>query len=402
MGQRASCCCLSVNGNDASSSELETITKPLRLPAPPGTLLAPPTRRWIRAFHSSSELAALARSSPLSSRLPPAVVTAVYNRALYLYQLPVDHLVWKVYQTSPTAAIADPIHTVFYCSLHTAETIWQRPAHYTALTAADYRILPLIEWFPSLNELATSLHFTVRFHDDREPLVDSYYQRLITAASPSLPNLLYVLPLLSSVLSTYPASFYRRLPLHCVVLCERLRYKGVEWRCLPVLAAGRLYLSCERVDAVYLQSTLHHELFHFIDHSMQPTSPTDLAAPTPLRNHLARPDSEWCALNVPSFVYGDGGMSVREASASMAVSSPSVGLLNAYAASAVEEDKAEVWAALMRDERAVSCESDEIVRQKAALLRCRVDSWSEGKLGVEWWSTVAKRSFSRPARQSTK
>jgi len=229
--------------------------------------------------------------------------------------------------------------------------------------------------------------------------VDSYYQRLITAQSPSLPNLLYVLPLLSAVLSTYPPSFYRRLPLHSVVLCERLHYKGAEWRCVPVLTAGRLYLSCERVDAVYLQSTLHHELFHFIDHSTLPTQPaTPITAA--LRNHVAIPDPTWAALNVPSFKYGNGGLAVRDASASAVASSPCVGLLNAYAASAVEEDKAEVWAALMRDAAAVSGGGvDEIVRRKAALLQSRVERWSEGSMGAQWWSGVDLRAFSHEARR---
>ena len=244
--------------------------------------------------------------------------------------------------------------------------------------------------------------------------MDSYYQQLITARSPTLPHVLYTLPLLLSVLTTYPIELYDRLGMDSVILCEQLRYKGVEWRCVPVLTAGRMYVSCERVDAVYLQSTLHHELFHFIDHSIQTTATataTTAATPSlqqqqpssPLRNHIALPDPEWCALNVPSFVYGNGGMAVRDASASSTASSPGVGLLNAYAASAVEEDKAEVWAAMMRNHDMVGVSDggggkvDEIVREKAALLRARVERWSEGSLGPQWWS-VAKRAFSHEAR----
>ena len=324
----------------------------------------------------------------------------MYKRVLYLYHLPADHLAWKEYHTPSSTATSTPSLTLavcYYSSLYTGESTWQPPPHYTPFTPADYNIQPTLDWFPALTTLAASLQLSIRFHDDSVTLTDSYYQQLITAHSPSLPSLLYTLPLLSSVLLTYPPSFYRRLPLHCVVLCERLRYKGVEWRCVPVLTAGRMYLSCERVDAVYLQSTLHHELFHFIDHSMQPS--TSVTPTTALRNHVAQPDPNWCALNVQAFVYGNGGMKVRDATASSIASSPCVGLLNAYAASAVEEDKAEVWAALMRDERAVSGGMDEIVRQKAELLRARVDRWSEGSLGEQWWNGVASRAFSHDARQ---
>ena len=398
MGQRALCCCLPDLNSTSPPAGFEQLTQPLQLPAPPSILLATPTRRWWRLSNSSAQLDTLVRSSPLSSRLPPAILTAVYERALFLYHLPADRSGWKEYRTSPATTTSAPSATpsVYYSSLHTAETTWSPPLHYTPLTPADYNIHPTLDWFPSLTALAASLQLSIRFHDSSVALSDSYYQQLITAGSPSLPNLLYLLPLLSSVLSTYPASFYRRLPLHSVVVCERLRYKGAEWRCVPVLTAGRLYVSCERVDAVYLQSTLHHELFHFIDHSMQPPTPTTQPA---LRNHIARPDPEWCALNVPSFVYGDGGLAVRDASASSAASSPCVGLVNAYAASAVEEDKAEVWAALMRDETAVRSGADVIVRQKAALLRARVERWSEGSLGAQWWSDVSQRAFSHGARQ---
>ena len=397
MGQRALCCCAPVPPSASPSSELKRITQPLRLSAPPAALLAPPTRRLLRSSNSSARLAALVRTSPLSARLPPAALIAVYERALYLCHLPAEHLAWKEYQTSSTSSTATSTPSVYYSSLHTAETTWTPPPTYTPLTPADYHLQPTLDWFPHLSALAASLDLSIRFHDDTVALTDSYYQQLITAQSPSLPNLLYTLPLLSFVLSTYPSSFYRRLPLHSVVLCERLRYKGVEWRCVPVLTAGRMYISCERVDAVYLQSTLHHELFHFIDHSLQPTAPPTAS---PLRNHIAHPDPEWCALNVPSFVYGSGGMAVRDASASSVASSPCVGLLNAYAASAVEEDRAEVWGALMRDVTAVcSGAADEIVRQKAALLRGRVERWSGGSLGKRWWDGVALRAFSHEARQ---
>ena len=406
MGQRASCCCWPPVGSNNSLP----LSAPIQLPAPPAALLTTaPTRRLWRRSRSTTQLTAFVRSSPLSARLPPAVLIAVYQRALHLYHLSPDRLAWTQYRapsaTATAASTATPTDSsaaVYYCSLHTAETTWQPPPHYTPLTAADYHIQPTIDWFPTLIALAASLQLSISFHNDSTPLTDSYYQQLITAASPSLPSLLYVLPLLSSVLASYPSSFYRLLALECVVVCERLHYKGVEWRCVPVLTAGRLYVSCERVDAVYLQSTLHHELFHFIDHSIltiQAASPTTTATASRLRNHVARPDPEWCALNVPTFMYGGGGMAVRDATASSAVSSPCAGLLNAYAASAVEEDKAEVWAALMRDEAAVSGGGDEIVRRKAALLRGRVERWSEGSLGVQWWRGVSARAFSHEARQ---
>ena len=406
MGQRALCCCLQHDSSDAAHAELQ-LAQPLRLPAPPARLLAPSTKRRLRCADSSNQLVALVQSSPLTSRLPPAVLLAVYRRTLHLYHLPAEHLAWKAYETTPASAASTPSlnPSVYYSSLHTGQTTWQPPAHYTPLTPADYNIQPALEWFPGLTQLAASLHLSVRFHDDTTPLLDSYYQRLVEARSPSLPHLLYTLPLLTSVLSSYPASFYRRLPLSCVVLCERLHYKGAPWRCVPVLTAGRMYVSVERCDAVYLQSTLHHELFHFVDHSLQQCAPPQhtplLASHSALRNHIATPDPQWCALNVPSFEYGGGGLAVRDAGASSAASSPCAGLLNAYAASAAEEDRAEVWAALMRDEAAVSGGADDIVRRKAALLRARVEAWSAGSLGQHWWSEVRRRAFSHEARKST-
>ena len=374
--------------------------RPVDLPAPPIAHLSSPSLSFgLRAAASSS-------SSP---PLPPPLLLSIYQRALALYHLPLSSLSWKEWPGS------SPSSPPYFSSLLTSEVSDSPPRGHAPLHTSDYLIRPSPGWFPTLLSLCFSLSLTLRFASSPTPtsLADPYYHQLVTGCSPSLPHLLFTVPHLIEVLRVYSHAVCERMGLRELWLVEGLSYRGQPgWTALPSLPSGRLYLSCERVERVFLLSLIHHELFHFIDHSMHtahttttllPSShspsltashPSSLPSPT---TFCAVPDPTWAGLNPPTFRYGQGGGAASSRRFFLSYSGHVPGSLLArgfvdrYAMVAMEEDRAEVWAALLRDRVSVVEAEDEGIQRKGAELERRVREWSGGEMDDRWWRRVQRR-----------
>ena len=106
---------------------------------------------------------------------------------------------------------------------------------------------------------------------------------------------------------------------------------------------------CKEKALSYIHTVCHHEIFHFVDHIKNPGFYC----------------KKWDSLNVDGFKYGDGGANHREWKP---LDPAIVGFLNFYSTTAIEEDKAEVYAAMINQEKETS-DYDEVLMSKFARMK---------------------------------
>mmetsp|Transcript_17151 Transcript_17151/g.48056 ORF Transcript_17151/g.48056 Transcript_17151/m.48056 type:complete len:198 (-) Transcript_17151:148-741(-) len=152
------------------------------------------------------------------------------------------------------------------------------------------------------------------------------------------------------------------------------RYNGQRRRDVPDLASGNLFIDVGDRAPRRKRHSFHHELFHLIDYRLR--GPSSFTASDP----------EWEAHNPENFRYGSGGKYMQhDADSSQLSSAPEGGhFLNRYSTSAITEDKAEVWSALMCYDEILRTPQ---LRAKAELLLQRVSSICE-KIDDHWLSNV--------------
>jgi hypothetical protein len=99
---------------------------------------------------------------------------------------------------------------------------------------------------------------------------------------------------------------------------------------------------------------MHHELFHLLDH-FQGTESND---------------PKWLALNPPSFRYGTGGFAAQDVATSWVLQREFPGVVSKYALAGADEDKAELFSAMMTSPDFVveACKEDPILDNKVKLL----------------------------------
>ncbi len=94
-----------------------------------------------------------------------------------------------------------------------------------------------------------------------------------------------------------------------------------------------IYLQSE--DGMYMRRTFHHEFSHFTEYN--------------LFGSYAPDDATWTGCNNSSFRYGNGGASMYADPEFAHKSHPTYGFIDGYATSAIEEDKAEMFAWYLTD-----------------------------------------------------
>lgn len=179
--------------------------------------------------------------------------------------------------------------------------------------------------------------------------------------------------LVADELTLYPPSFVERSALRRVVLCAKLRENQKSIPSLPnyrntlILDAG--------AAAEYLRRLLHHEVFHF----------TDVAD-----DGEVLWDPIWEQLNAPGFRYGYGGRDMRHPTAS-ALTDELPGFLTRYSTSALEEDKAEVFAFLMARPEAVAerLPHDPVLRRKVERIKT-IGGAVSPEMTERFWQRVAR------------
>lgn len=176
------------------------------------------------------------------------------------------------------------------------------------------------------------------------------------ADSSDEPALRSYLQLLSEELHSYSSAYIAKTQLKSLVLVKDLSYRGQFRTGMPDRYQGALILDFKRGNHApsYQRHVIHHEYYHLIEAT--------------INGSTYWRDPRWAAFNLNEFRYGNGGASAQNSSNMYAFSNPSPGFVNRYSMSAMEEDKAEVYAALfVRSERAQMLaigERDPILRHK--------------------------------------
>jgi len=192
------------------------------------------------------------------------------------------------------------------------------------------------------------------------------------AGGDGLARLRRTVALLAPEWTMYPPELFSAAGVLRIIFCEELRYNGQRRRDVPDLASGNLYVDVGDRSPRRKRHSLHHELWHMIDYRLRGAS-------------FAAADAEWEAANKPGFRYGLGGKHMRsDAASSQLASAPDGHFLNRYCTSAIMEDKAEVWAALMCYALTLSTEP---LRAKGRLLQKRAAELCP-LLNDAWWESV--------------
>lgn len=184
--------------------------------------------------------------------------------------------------------------------------------------------------------------------------------------------------LFASEWNRYPASAIRRTGLTRIIIGKALRMNGQERAAVPAFESKTMYYdtSLGAHNPAYQRSVIHHEFFHLIDHRMG----------------TMRKDPTWQALNAPGFQYGDGGHLMRQRGVGNLTNLP--GLLTSYAGSAIEEDKAELYAHLLTNRKHVEsrAQEDAVLKSKVGELKRRLASWDRG-FDAPFWVSEPRQSL---------
>lgn len=211
-----------------------------------------------------------------------------------------------------------------------------------------------------LDDLAT--RYQVAFEAIKSPLKwkgDGYTVEMEPAADAKLEK---YLSLFEKEWSRHAVELVRRARVKRVVIGRGLKMNGQERAAVPAFDGDTMYYDAELGDysPSYQRVVIHHEFFHMVDQRMK----------------LLRRDPEWSALNPPEFKYGSGGDKLRTLGVGE-LTDKIPGFLTPYGASAVEEDKAELFAHLLVNRNYVMTRAgtDSVLARKIALLQSRLSNF---------------------------
>jgi len=199
--------------------------------------------------------------------------------------------------------------------------------------------------------------------------------KLITGDVPKETKASSYSELLLAEFGIYPVSFVKKSRLWAIYLCADLRYHGERRTAIPDHRRNILYLDVERARHAerYVRKVIHHEFFHMVDIVDD--------------GELYR-DPGWARLNSDTFRYGRGGAAMqRDPDASLPDDS-TPGFLNRYSTSGIQEDKAEVFAHMIREYAAVErrAKDDEILRKKVAYMKELLANFCP-EINATFWQT---------------
>jgi hypothetical protein len=132
----------------------------------------------------------------------------------------------------------------------------------------------------------------------------------------------------------YTGAFIGKTRLASVVFVKDLSFGGQLRSAVPDYGEEILILDFNRGSyaPVYQRHVIHHEFYHLIEEEIN-------------KNPYWK-DPQWARFNQKGFSYGEGGAKVQGNSNVYLFTHPAPGFINLYALSALEEDKAEIYASL--------------------------------------------------------
>lgn len=173
-------------------------------------------------------------------------------------------------------------------------------------------------------------------------------------------KVLKYLKLLQHELNKYPKTFLQRAGVKRIVVCKGLSSLGYSACGFPDPGGKAVYYNYTAFNNAYSRKTIHHELYHMIE--------------AKFNRNIYYKDPDWAKLNSKDFKYGKGGRKFKwDESNSNKPFHSKTGFVTAYATSALEEDKAEVYAALFVEEISACLhdwiKEDEILKNKVNYMK---------------------------------
>ncbi len=235
-----------------------------------------------------------------------------------------------------------------------------------ALDEATRRELAAQGFLPRGEPLAPQVEALVAERGLRLPLSHG----TVTCGPPRDADLAKARAALSRELLRYPTGFLRKARLRRVLFCEGLEENEKPIPSLPNYQST-LIVDVDGSDT-FLARLVHHEVFHFVDFA---------------DDGVVVRDPSWERLNRADFRYEGGGRVVRDPEATQPVGPE--GFVTRYATSALEEDKAEIFAWLMNDKALVAgkCASDPVLRAKVDHLDALVQRFFPAPSGARPYGT---------------
>lgn len=190
------------------------------------------------------------------------------------------------------------------------------------------------EYLLKLGQLADRLHLSIVIEHEVFPVQGRC--GVIEALNPDSSDLAIYIPLFVGEFSQYSPEIISQSGLKKIVFCRNLKFDGQTAAGLADHDNQTLYFDtgiCNNFPANLLRQAIHHEFFHIMD----------------FKDDCTYDDPLWSSLNEPEFKYGTGGLDAKKSATMFMMNYALVGFLNRYSMSAVEEDRAEMFANMMID-----------------------------------------------------
>lgn len=191
-------------------------------------------------------------------------------------------------------------------------------------------------------------------------------------------NVDHYAPIFANEFELYPPQLIKCVKLKRVVIAVELSFAGQLRTAIPDYAHDTLYLDAARgaYDKTYVRKVIHHDFFHMIDNRDDGT---------------VKMDERWAKLNPADFKYGTGGKNAQDMPSTSLLTDKLPGFLNHYSTTAVEEDKAEMFANMIVDPGHVDERSrkDPVVKAKAERMRELLKSFCP-EIDDKFWTKARK------------
>lgn len=221
------------------------------------------------------------------------------------------------------------------------------------------------ELTPEMAALATKYHLLVALkHPPASTWAEVGYTELTQADLDSTAFAHYN-QILAQEFGKYPLGLVELAHLKAIAVVRNLSYASQLRAAVPDFVKEILYLDAYRGNSneTYQRHVIHHEYYHLLEQEVY--------------GSVYYKDPQWAAFNPADFSYGSGGVNAQSGPQYDLVH-PQTGFINRYATSGLEEDKAEVYAALMIPAEARLLESwsqtDSVLRAKVAAMKAFLKS----------------------------
>jgi len=240
---------------------------------------------------------------------------------------------------------------------------------------------------------------TVQFVYDNIPEASWEGVNYLIAKEDDYDNLLKFVRLLNEEFSKHSPDFIEKIDLKYIAIVKKLNYEGQHRAALPdaykeIIFYDILKGRCDTLwtgvrDKYYLRHTIHHEIYHMVEEQ--------------INGNFYYKDSIWATFNDTAFHYGFGGetyypdMKKKHKKKIRIIGKrpygilyPTKGIITTYGQSALEEDKAEIFASLFihKEVRKVNrlSRKDEIISKKVKYMKHFLESVSYEITDTYWES----------------